>query len=174
MANERQQLLLNSSKQAVSLARGLKEVASLIAQSRMWEDLYIRRYEQKRWTGEPKPESHAEYKGALAALYRSILKYQITSYCYYARNSAFRLGLDMIQWDDWATLLDKIRDDERAFTAVSAIWRDMKYDEECEAMERRHRETVSHWEAIGADVQGLRKAVEDAQKDDRRKAILDC
>ncbi len=166
------QLLLNPSKQAVSLASGLKYVASLIAQSRMWEDLYTRRYESKTVSLEPRQGSHAEYKGALTALYRSILKYQVTSYCYYARTSAFRLGLDMVKWDDWGALLDEIREEERLFTAVTTVWRDMKYDEECEAMERRHRESIGRWEAVGVDVQGLRKAVEDAQADDKREAIL--
>ncbi len=165
-------LLLNPSKQAVSLASGLKYVASLITQSRMWEELYTRRYESKTETLEPRQESHTEYKSALAALYRSILKFQVTSYCYYARTSAFRLGLDMVKWDDWDALLDEIREEERLFTAVTIVWRDMKYDEECEARERRHRESVGCWEAVGADVQGLRKAVEDAQANGKREAIL--
>ena len=139
----------------------------------MWEDLYNRRYESKTGILESRQETHTEYKSALAALYRSILKYQITSYCYYARTSAFRLGLDMVKWDDWDALLDEIREEERLFTAVTTVWRDMKYDEECEALERRHRESVGHWKAVGADIQGLRKAVEDAQADSKREAILD-
>ena len=77
---------------------------------------------------------HAEYKSALAALYRSILIYLVTSYCYYSKSSAFRRGLDAAKWDDWATLLDESREDERDFWAVSNVWRDMNYDEECQAI----------------------------------------
>jgi hypothetical protein len=173
MTDGRRQLLLNPSKQAASLASGLKYVSSVIVQSCMWEDLYVRRYESKRWTMEPRPESHSEYKGALAGLYRSVLRYQVTTCCYYARNSAMRVGLDMIKWDDWEGLLSDIREEERLFTAVSTVWRDMKYDEECEAMERRHRESTGRWESIGVDVQGLRKAVEDAQANGERREMLD-
>ena len=116
----------------------MKHVAFLIVQSRTWEDLYIRRYEGnwKIRTHEPCPMPHAEYKSALAALYRSILMYLVTSYCYYSQSSAFCRGLDAAKWDDWATLLDEIREDERVFRAVSNIWRDLEYDEECEAIRR--------------------------------------
>ncbi|KAH6849839.1 ankyrin repeat-containing domain protein [Chaetomium sp. MPI-CAGE-AT-0009] len=139
----------------------------------MWEDLYVRRYEAKPGTQESSPASHAEYKNALEELYRSILKYQVTAYEYYSRSSAFRIGLDMIIWDDWETLLDEIREQERVFTVVSAIWRDMKYDEECEAAERRHVASTRRWEAIGSEVEGLRQAVEAAQEDRKRVALLD-
>jgi hypothetical protein len=162
---------LNPSEQAASLASGLQYIASLIVQSRMWEDLYVRRYEDKTGSQESSPVSHAEYKSALEELYRRILAYQIKSYCHYTRNSAFRLGLDMVKWDDWG--VDDIREQEGVFTAVSTIWRDMKYDEECEATERRHQESISRWETITLDVQGLRKAVEDAQQNYERQALLD-
>jgi hypothetical protein len=162
---------LNPSEQAASLASGLQYIASLIVQSRMWEDLYVRRYEDKTGNQESSPVSHAEYKSALEELYRRILAYQIKSYCHYTRNSAFRLGLDMVKWDDWG--VDDIREQEGVFTAVSTIWRDMKYDEECEATERRHQESISRWETITLDVQGLRKAVEDAQQNYERQALLD-
>ena len=139
----------------------------------MWEDLYVRRYEAKSQTQELlSPASHTEYKSALEQLYRSILKYQVTSYDYYIRNSAFRLGLDMIKWDDWEGLLDEIREQERGFIAVSAMWRDMKYDEEQEAASRRHLESVDRLETIESSVQGLRQEVQDAQADSNRAALL--
>lgn len=105
----------------------------------MWEDLYVRRYEGnwKIRTQEPCPMPHAEYKSALAALYRSISMYLVTSYCYYSKGSAFSRGLDTAKWDDLATLLDDIREDESVFRAVSNVWRDMKYHEECEAILER-------------------------------------
>ena len=127
------------SKQAAPLASGLKYVASLIVQSRMWEELYIRGYEGnwKLRNREPCPVPHAEYKSALAALYRSILMYLITSYCHNFKSPAFRRGSDLIKWEDWATMLDEIRENERVFDAVSTVWRDLKYYERCEALQRR-------------------------------------
>ena len=140
----------------------------------MWEDLYARRYEAKSRPQDLSPSSHTEYKSALEELYRSILRYQITSYDYYTRNSAFRLGLDIIKWHDWEELLNEIREQERVFTAVSTIWRDLKYDEECEATEKRHLESVGRWEAIGLSVQGLRQAIQNAQADSNRAGLLAC
>lgn len=49
----------------------------------------------------------------------------------------------------------------------------MKYDEECEAAEKRHSEGVGRWDAIGLGIQELREAVEGAQADQKRAAILD-
>ncbi len=163
-------MLLNPSKQAAALASELKYIASLIVQSRMWEDLYARRYETK--TADQATLSHAEYKRTLEELYRTILKIQITSYCYYAKSSSSRLGRDMISWDDWAALGRDMREQERVFTAVSAVWRDSKFDEESEAVERRHNEMSTCWDAIKTDVQGLRSAVEAAQADGTRQTIL--
>ncbi len=139
----------------------------------MWEDLYARRYETKAAANQGSfTPSHAEYKRTLEELYRMVLKLQITSYCYYAKPSAFRLGRDMISWDDWVALGRDIREQERVFIAVSAVWRDNKFDEESEAMQRRHQEMSTRWEAIGSDIQGLRRAVEAAQADDTRQKIL--
>ncbi|KAK4040342.1 ankyrin repeat-containing domain protein [Parachaetomium inaequale] len=156
-------LLLNPSEQAAALANGLEHISSLVSQSRMWEELYDRRYESQTAAepGEqpaPASLSHSEYKNALEMLYRQILKFQVTSYCYFASKSAFRLGLDVR---------------ESVFAAISAIWRDMKYDEECAAADERHQETMLRWDAIGADVTGLRRAVEDAQRERKRADLLD-
>lgn len=165
---------MNPSKQATSLASGMEEVASLIAQSRMWEELYIRRYEAKAEVYDDRfTASHAEYKTTLAELYRRVLKYNITSYCYYSRSSAFRLGLDMVKWHNWTALLDDVRKQKLVFASVSIVWRDMKFDEDDAAATRRHAESVTLWETVALSVQGLRKAVEDAQADDRRAKLLD-
>ncbi|KAK4119292.1 ankyrin [Parathielavia appendiculata] len=174
-------LLLNPSEQAAALATGLEHISSLINQSRMWEELYIRRYESPKLLPTEASSrdssfaslSHGEYKTALGSLYKEILRFQLTSYCYYSNNAAFRLGLDVIKWNDWSKLLDDVREKEGVFAAVSAIWRDMKYDEECAALDARHREAMLRWDAIGADVTGLRKAVEDAQKEKKRAKLLD-
>ncbi|KAK4031768.1 hypothetical protein C8A01DRAFT_41782 [Parachaetomium inaequale] len=87
-------LLLNPSKQASSLASSLDHITSLIAQSRMWEELYT--------TGTVlyATLSYVEYKNALELLYKEVLKFQVSSYCYYSDNAAFRVGRDAVKWDD--------------------------------------------------------------------------
>ncbi|KLU92750.1 hypothetical protein MAPG_11652, partial [Magnaporthiopsis poae ATCC 64411] len=165
-------LFLNPTDQGASLSEGLEYISTLIAQSRMWEDLYARRYESKMPQHEPSLPSHTAYRDALEKLYRQILKFQTVSYCYYSRHAAFRLGLDMIKWNEWDTMMGEIRDRERMFADLRDIWRDMKYDEECEKLDSRHQETTQHWQAIGADVSGLRKAIEDAQAETKRGELL--
>jgi hypothetical protein len=163
---------LNPSKQGASLAKGLEYISSLLVQSRMREDLYFRRYESKTGKQDLALPSHTAYTDALEMLYRQILRFQATSYCYYANNDAFRLGLDVIKWNGWDTLLEEIKKQESAFGAVNDIWRDMKYDEECLAAEKRHQEALRGWEAIGTDVSGLRKAIEDAEEEKKRTGLL--
>jgi hypothetical protein len=165
------QLLLNPSEQAISLAQGISYIASLISQSRLWEELYRRRYEA---TSGPQTAfvAHIEYKTALADLYQSILKYQVTAYNYYSQNSAFRLGLDAIKWNDWESLLNEIREKERVFTAITQSWRDMKYDEECQAAQQRHDESMSRWDSINIGIQGLRDAIQAVQADKDRSELL--
>ncbi|KAK5988479.1 Ankyrin repeat domain-containing 50-like protein [Cladobotryum mycophilum] len=167
-------LFTNSSTQAASMANGLAFVSSLIAQSRMREELYFRRYESK--ADEEKQsfqQSHCEYKRGLERLYREILKFQATSYCYYANHSAFRLGLDIVKWNDWDAMVDSIRQQEMEFARLNEAWRDIQYDEECTAAANRHQETIKLWFSIGADVSGLLQAVRIAQLDNNRASLLD-
>ncbi|KAI0383348.1 ankyrin [Hypomontagnella monticulosa] len=165
-------LVLNPSEQALSLIDGLEYISGLIAQSKMREDLYTRRYESSTSGQTPPSMSHTVYKEALEGVYRKILKFQAAGYLYYAKNAALRLGLDVVKWNGWNEMLGEIRERERNFTAVAQIWRDMKYDEECTATERRHHETIQRWDDIGVDVSGLRKAVEKAQGERKRTDLL--
>jgi len=172
------QLLLNPSEQAASLAKGLEHISGLIAQSRMWEELYVRCYESKAQSApaardddlSTAVQSHIEYKTQLEILYRKILKFQVASYCYYS--STFQLGRDVVKWNDWDKLLDDIREGERVFASISETWRDMKYYDECAAADRRHREAMLRWDAMGAEVAGLRRAVEGAQSETKRAKLL--
>ncbi|KAF0324955.1 hypothetical protein GQ607_007848 [Colletotrichum asianum] len=146
-------LLLNPSEQAASLAKGLEYISSLIVQSHLWEDLY-----ERRSKSEADNPSQTTYRSALTTLYRHVLKFQITSYCYYARSTAYRLGLDSVKWNEWEELLDKIKERERAFSAVLTVCRDVKYDEECFEAKQRHEQVMSCWQSIGTDVSGLLSA----------------
>ncbi|KAH0435666.1 hypothetical protein CcaCcLH18_04775 [Colletotrichum camelliae] len=133
---------------AASLAQGLEYISSLIVQSYLWEDLY-ERY-SKSEAGGP---SHI-------------------TYCYYARSTAYRLGLDSVKWHEWEELLEKIKEQDRVFSAVLNGCRDVRYDEECSAAEQRHEQVMSCWQAIGTDVSGLLSAVREAQRQKERKELL--
>jgi hypothetical protein len=163
---------LNPSEQATALGKGLEYIAALVAQSRVREDLYIRRYESKTNDGTISQLSHDEYKAALKMLYRSILKFQIESYCYFDSSSTFRLGKDTVKWNDWKSLLDDIDRQEAAFSQINQLWQDSRYDEECAKAEERHQENKGRWDMIGEDVSGLRKAIELAQTEKKRGELL--
>jgi hypothetical protein len=145
----------------------------------MWEELYTRRYEATATDDRGSRDaslaavSHVEYKNALELLYKEILRFQVSSYCYYANHTASRLGRDVVKWDDWDTLLEDVRQRERVFRDVCDIWRDMRYDEECAGADERHRESMRRWDAVGDEVTALRNAVEDAHRDQKRAKLLD-
>ncbi|KIV91422.1 hypothetical protein PV10_05963 [Exophiala mesophila] len=165
-------LLLNPSEQATSLGKGLEYIATLVAQSRMREDLYLRRYESKTNDGKLSQLSHDEYKNALKMLYRSILKFQMEIYCYFVSNSASRLGKDTVKWNDWESLLNEIHRQEETFEHINKLWKDAMYDEECAKAEERHQENKGRWDIIGEDVSGLRRAIELAQEEKKRDELL--
>ncbi|KAH8821892.1 hypothetical protein F5884DRAFT_746178 [Xylogone sp. PMI_703] len=171
-------LFLNPSKQAASLAKGLEYISSLIVQSLMREDLYRRRYEVannppqgSNRDSEKYLSSHLGYRAALKNLYVQILKFQAASISYYSKNFAFRLGLDIIQWDAWGSMIDNIEIKEKEFNDVNALWKDTKY-EEAEALEKRHQESMRNLSSIGGDLSGLRKAIEAVQQDRERSSLL--
>ncbi|KAL7928567.1 ankyrin repeat-containing domain protein [Trichoderma chlorosporum] len=123
-------LLMNISREQASIAKGLEYISSLIIQSRMREELYFECYESGTNGSQRFRESHVQFKTALEKLYRHILKFQATCCCYYAKNSAVRHGLDAVKWNDWAMLIDEIREQERNFTSIEEKWRDIQHFEE--------------------------------------------
>jgi hypothetical protein len=137
----------------------------------MREDLYVRRYEAKAQTCKQKPSAlpHQEYKNNLEVLYREILRFQATSYCYYSSNDAFRLGRDVVKWDDWDKLLGQIHNQERRFAAIEALWRDSRYDEECSEVKKRHQESLHKLGEISTDLSSMRGA----QIEKNRQELLD-
>ncbi|KAL7794064.1 hypothetical protein V8C43DRAFT_281038 [Trichoderma afarasin] len=164
-------LFLRPSTQATSLSKGLEKISSLIVQSRMREELYHRRYKSRESIGGFEL-LHDDYKQTLEALYREILQFQMASYCYYANNGAFRLGLDIVKWNDWDTLMDKVHEKDQIFTQVSEIWRDMQYDEECATAKSRHQEIMQNWGAANLSISSLQKVIQDANAQKDRQDLL--
>jgi hypothetical protein len=151
-----------------SLAKGLELISTLIAQSRMREELYIRRYELKIYEDQLFQKSHHEYKSGLERLYRQILKNQAKAYCYFTDSSASRFCLDIVKQKEWDQLIGEIHSQETMFSKLSETWRDIQYDNECLAAEDRHLETMNLWFTIGANVSGLERAIQEAQNEKSR------
>ncbi|PON28927.1 hypothetical protein TGAM01_v202035 [Trichoderma gamsii] len=134
-------LLLNPSEQREALAKGLDYIASLIALSRMREELYVDCYESGTGGHESFRQSHNQYKAALEKLYRHILRFQVTVYCYYTNVSALRFAQDSIKWHSWEQLVNELRDQESNFTAIEEKWRDIQRREEHLAVKNRQQTT---------------------------------
>jgi hypothetical protein len=166
---------LNPSKQAASLATGLDYISDLIVRSAMRENLYERRY-GSRGSDEDRKKfetSHIMYRDTLKALYVQILKFQASSICYLSKNGVFRVGLDMIKWDNWESSLNDVQKKEGTFQDVYDIWKDIRDQEDSEALDARHREDINIMMTISGDVSGLRNAIEKAQGDSKRTGLLD-
>ncbi|EHK44923.1 hypothetical protein TRIATDRAFT_37794 [Trichoderma atroviride IMI 206040] len=166
-------LFLNPSTQMASLAQGLEFVSTLIAQSRMREELYLRRYGLKTQADHSLQQSHHEYKNGLERLYRQILKFQARAYCSFTDSSASRFCFDIMKKNDWDQLVSGIREQETMFAKLSKTWRDIQYDNECLAADNRHRETLNLWFTIGANVASLERAIQEAQKQESRIDLLE-
>lgn len=141
----------------------------------MWESLYARRCQPHSGSDGLTYTSGIDpviYKDALNVLYQNILRFQITGYCYFARNTAVRLSHDLVKWNEWEVLLGKIRDQEAIFAAVNDTWRDSTYAEECSAADKRHQEVICQWQQIGTDVSGLLEAVRSAQREEKRQELV--
>lgn len=141
----------------------------------MWENLYTRRCQSDFGNDGTKYTLGIDpvvYKDALEMLYEHILRFQITGYCYYANNTTLRLSQDLVQWNEWQSLLSKIRDQEVSFAAVNDAWRDNTYAAECSQAEKRHKDAICQWQHIGKDVSGLLDAIQHARAEDKRIKLL--
>jgi hypothetical protein len=156
-----------------SLAKGLEFISTLIAQSRMREELYLRHYELKIQKDQPLQQSNYEYKSCLERLYRQILRFQAKAYCYLTDSSASRFCIDIIKQNGWKQLLDGVREQEAMFVELSATWRDIRYDNECLAADNRHQETMNLWFTIGTNVSNLERAIQESQNQRSRIDLLE-
>lgn len=162
MTHMNEQLFMNISTESAVQAKGLEYISSLISQSQIREELYIKCYESRRDVQEEFQQSHREYKAALERLYRQILKFQAKSCCYFSSSSTFRYGLDAVKWNDWDQLVNDVRQRDTEFAAFEQIWRDLQLLEERLAAESLQRETINSIAGIKTEMSMSREAAESA------------
>lgn len=165
---------MNPSEQAKSLAEGLESISDVITRSMMQENLYFRRWESNNNNNDREGflPSHQGYRDTLKELYVRLLRFQATSVCYFSKNGALRLILDVTKWDDWGAMLEDIKDKDTAFRLTYQHLNDTKIEEEFEKLRIRHKESMNVLSTISSDVSGLRKAIEEAQNDKKRQELL--
>ncbi|KAL6690781.1 ankyrin repeat-containing domain protein [Trichoderma pleuroticola] len=165
-------LFTNISTESAVQAKGLEYISSLISQSQIREELYIKCYESRKDAQHEFQQSHREYKAALEQLYKQILKFQAKSCCYFSNSSAFRYGLDAVKWNDWDQLVNDVRQRDTEFAAVEQIWRDLQHHEERRAAESLQRETINSIAAIKTEISISRVAAESAMTKQERDELF--
>ncbi|KAL7905425.1 ankyrin repeat-containing domain protein [Trichoderma velutinum] len=165
-------LFSNPEKQAESLAKGLEYISSLIVQSQLRDEIYSAYYESESGEEQMPAVFHRSYKDSLQAVYKHVLRFLATSYCYYNHKTAIRLGSDIFKRYDWKGLMEEIYEKEREFGKISGIWHDERYNQERSVAESRHREIMESSRALGEDVSSLKKITEDDITRRKRKELL--
>lgn len=123
------------------MGSSLQSAAARVTETELWHRL--------------KPEIHRNYIDALEILYRRILKFQLTAYCYLAKGGVSRAARDLVKWDGWDTLLEDVQKQETAFEAVRRLYRDARYDDEWAKLERRHQEAMVRLQSMDSALTGL-------------------
>lgn len=129
----------------------------------MREELYVECYESGTGGYKRFQQSYHQYKTALEKLYRQILRFQITVYCYYANMSALRFAQDSVKWNSWEQFANELRAQENNFTAIEEKWRDMQRYEERLAAESLHQATII---TLSAQLSISQKALESAAEEE--------
>ena len=143
-------------------------------QCSMIENLYSHRYELNKTVQDRNDflSTHLGYRETLRGLYTRVLKFQARSFCYYSQHGAFRIGIDIVHWEDWDSLLADIEKQEKLFHSVNEFWKDTTYQEEWNALTKRHQESMKSLITISSGVSGLLDAInKERQKGERTKLL---
>ena len=108
----------------------------------MRETLYTRECETRSI------EERQRYRETLKELYIRILKFQARTIVYFSKNDIFRLGLDILKWDDWTTMANDITKQEETFEKLYRIWKDMEAQDALGGLLKRHQEAMDINKAI--------------------------
>ena len=149
-------------------------MSNLIVQSSLREDLYVHRYESGKSNTSQKTflNSHIQYHKKLRELYSLILKFQAGCVCYYYSGPSNRLVSDLVKWNGWDAAIEEIRGKNTAFVEVYDLIKSTMMQEDYDALYANHVEANKITKSIGNDLSDLKRAIEFAQKDDRRRELL--
>jgi hypothetical protein len=127
-------------------------------------------YESRTENDEKLAQSHLQYKRALEKLYRQILKFQAVICCYYSKQSAVRLGLDVIKQNDWDQLVNEVNNRENAFLEMKRIWGEIQYEKDRKEVRNDQRMAMS---GIDSQLTASRKAFEATAFQKKYMELLD-
>lgn len=129
----------------------------------MREELYIECYESRTGGRERFQQSHSEYKNALEKLYRQILRFQATVYCYSTDMSALRFAQDSVKWNSWEELINDLCEQESNLVTIEEKWRDIQHYEQRLAVESQHQATIN---TLSAQLSVAQKALDNATEEE--------
>jgi hypothetical protein len=117
--------------------------------------------------------SHVAYRDTLKALYTEILTFQATWICFFSTNGFKRVMKDSVKLGDWEDMLTNIKRKEENLKGMDELWRDTKYQEDWMEKNDQHRERVGKLDEVKKQLSDLREAINAAQREEKRKELLD-
>lgn len=168
------QLLLNPSQQETSRLVGLTDIASIICECSMREELYRMRYEADngKELQSALDASHANFRDTMRTLYTHILEFQATYVCYLSGKMLHRLANDMTKWSDWDGLMEKIRVSNAKLDSLDKHWAYLNKEECWKHWKKRLDQDSCNLEAIQDGVQKIQSSLFNAQTDKDRSQLL--
>ena len=116
-------LLLNPEIQKKALVEGLDYISSLVVRFTTIERLYHQQGPRPRSLLDQKDseELNRAFEAQLTKLYSQVLSYQAQVVCQMRRPRLIRSGRDVLNLDDWSSLLEDIKKAEAACTGISQV-----------------------------------------------------
>jgi hypothetical protein len=115
-------------------------------------------------------ESDALYRATLKDLYIEILKFQANVIKHMSKNGAFRLGLDMIKWQNWES--SDIQTKEADLCKLYDLRKDLNAERDFEKILAYHREEIENLSSISYNTSSLLYAIQEQQADRKRTELL--
>jgi hypothetical protein len=140
----------------------------------MRQDLYSRRYEGSHPNESERDfvSLHSRYRDALRTLYVKILYFQAKSVVFLSKNTPSRNAAEVVKWADWDIMLAEIKEKENIFKKVEEQWRDLKFDEECNLLKKRHEQSMEELSAVQDEVSRVRRVILQVQHESKRERLL--
>jgi hypothetical protein len=162
--------MLNPGQQEEARLKALTQVAVLLSQCKIREELYKRRYECDVSNADVIQSSleHTLFKDYLRDLYVIILNFLATCNVYLSDNMLIRTTRSIFAWDGWAALGAEIQDQENALLAIETRFDAFKVQEEWERQQDWNKRKLAEDQALGEEVHRIAEMM----RDERRTQLL--